>query len=267
MANVKTESPKVVALVEDSKGPMVYRLIGQAIGKIGAIGKDSVATNFSGKTMYKFRGIDAVYNAINPVMAELGLFIIPEILDIRREERLSENKKTLIYSILTVKYTLFAPDGSSVSGTTVGEAMDSGDKSMNKAMSAALKYFIFQTFVIPTEEMKDPDAEVHDLAPVQPVRNDNPPAQVTSQQTLPKEAQAPKPVNPVLNYLANEKAYMGERLGKNEMEMKIWFAEKVNALVKSGAVKPVAWTEMTMEQAKNLVDAIYKTFLTEGGAE
>ena len=37
--------------------------------------------------------------------------------------------------------------------------MDSGDKASNKAMSSAFKYACFQTFCIPTEEMKDPDAE------------------------------------------------------------------------------------------------------------
>ena len=37
--------------------------------------------------------------------------------------------------------------------------MDSGDKASNKAMSAAFKYACFQTFCIPTEEMRDPDAE------------------------------------------------------------------------------------------------------------
>lgn len=247
------------------KEPMIYGLIGKAIGKIGAIGKDSVATNFSGKQMYKFRGIDAVYNAINPVMAELGLFIIPEILDIKREERLSESKKTLIYSILTVKYTIYAPDGTFVQGTTVGEAMDSGDKSMNKAMSAALKYFIFQTFVIPTEEMKDPDAEVHDLAP----RNENPApvqsANVTTQATLPQTAQASKPANPVFRYISNEQAFMSQRLGMSAAQTKAWFAEKRLALINGGVVENVPPTEMTMEQAKQLVEAIYTTFMTDAG--
>ena len=41
----------------------------------------------------------------------------------------------------------------------VGEGMDSGDKATNKAMAIALKYACFQVFCIPTEEMKDPDAE------------------------------------------------------------------------------------------------------------
>ena len=45
--------------------------------------------------------------------------------------------------------------------------MDSGDKATNKAMAAAFKYALFQTFCIPTEEMKDADAETPEAsAPV-----------------------------------------------------------------------------------------------------
>ena len=144
----------------------IYGLIGQAMRKIGAIGKDSK----NAQQGYKFRGIDAVYNALNPVMSELGLFISPEIIDHRREERISEKTyngqttQTLLkYSILTIRYTLYAPDGSNVSCTVVGEGMDSGDKASNKAMSVALKYACFQLFMIPTEEMVDPDAETHEV--------------------------------------------------------------------------------------------------------
>lgn len=50
-------------------------------------------------------------------------------------------------------------DGSSVETVNVGEAMDSADKGMNKAMSIALKYSLLQMFLIPTEEPKDPDRD------------------------------------------------------------------------------------------------------------
>ena len=46
--------------------------------------------------------------------------------------------------------------------------MDSGDKATNKAMAIAMKYALFQVFCIPTEEMKDPDAETPE--PTQPVK-------------------------------------------------------------------------------------------------
>ena len=38
---------------------------------------------------------------------------------------------------------------------------------VNKAMSVAYKYACFQVFCIPTEEMHDPDAECHEVAPEQ----------------------------------------------------------------------------------------------------
>ncbi len=43
--------------------------------------------------------------------------------------------------------------------------MDSGDKSANKAMSAAYKYALMQVFCIPTDEPKDTENETHEVAP------------------------------------------------------------------------------------------------------
>ena len=43
--------------------------------------------------------------------------------------------------------------------------MDGGDKATNKAMSAAYKYALLQTFAIPTEGDNDADATTHEVAP------------------------------------------------------------------------------------------------------
>jgi hypothetical protein len=51
---------------------------------------------------------------------------------------------------------------------TFGEAMDSGDKATNKAMSAAYKYVTFQTFCIPTEGDNDADLTTHETVPTPP---------------------------------------------------------------------------------------------------
>lgn len=139
----------------------IYTLIGKAMADIGAIEKKDK----NPQQGWKYRGIDAVYNALNPVMAKYGLFVLPEILKQEREERKNAKGNAIIYTILTIRYTMYAPDGSSVSCVVVGEAMDTGDKSANKAMSAALKYAMFQLFMIPTEELQDPDAEVHEVEP------------------------------------------------------------------------------------------------------
>lgn len=133
----------------------IFGLIGKAMEDIGAIGKDS----YNQQQKFKYRGIDAVMNAMNPVMRKYGLFLTPEVLDHKREERQTASGGRLIYSILTMRYTMYAPDGSSISSVVIGEGMDSGDKASNKAMSVAMKYAMFQLFCIPTEEFVDPDSE------------------------------------------------------------------------------------------------------------
>lgn len=108
---------------------------------------------------FMYRGIDDVMNTFQPLMAKNHIFVVPEVLEHTREERTTGKGATLLYSILRVKYTFFADDGTSVSAVVIGEGMDSGDKASNKAMAVAMKYAMFQTFCIPTEEMTDPDSE------------------------------------------------------------------------------------------------------------
>lgn len=107
---------------------------------------------------FMYRGIDDVMNTFHPLLSKYHVFVVPEVIDQQRQERVTGQNKTLIYSILRIKYTFFAEDGSSINAIVVGEGMDSGDKASNKAMSVGMKYAMFQVFCIPTEEMDDPDA-------------------------------------------------------------------------------------------------------------
>lgn len=133
----------------------IFETINAVMEEVGAVGKNS--RNEQQKYMY--RGIDDVMNALNPAFTKHKLLMVPEVVSQKREERQTANGKNIIYSVLSVKYTFYAEDGSSIYTIVPGEGMDSGDKASNKAMSSAFKYACFQTFCIPTEEMKDPDAE------------------------------------------------------------------------------------------------------------
>lgn len=108
---------------------------------------------------FQYRGIDDVMNTFQPLLAKYRVFLVPEVLEQQRQERVTKDGKTLLYSILRMKYTFCAEDGSSVSAVVIGEGMDSGDKASNKAMAVAMKYAMFQVFCIPTEEMPDPDED------------------------------------------------------------------------------------------------------------
>lgn len=257
---------------------MIYGLIGKAMKQIGAIGKDSK----NAQQGYKFRGIDAVYNALNPVMADLGLFVCPEILDHRREERISEKTyngqttQTLLkYSILTIKYTLYAPDGSSVSCTVVGEGMDSGDKASNKAMSVALKYACFQLFMIPTEELVDPDGESHEVtgkaqkptAPraAQQERIGAKTAQVTQGTTVPPvQTPPPAPVSPVLEYLAKEREALRVVREVSKAENNAIWKAQIKVLSEAGLTPDKPLTEYSKEEAEKLIASMYARFSPKG---
>ncbi|WP_066454501.1 ERF family protein [Anaerotruncus rubiinfantis] len=133
----------------------IYAAMCAAMNSVGAIGKN----DRNSQQGFMYRGIDAVYNALQPVLIEHKIFVVPEVLEQTREERQTKSGGSLIYSILKVKFTFYAEDGSNVSAVVIGEGMDSGDKASNKAMSAAFKYACFEAFCIPTDEMRDPDAE------------------------------------------------------------------------------------------------------------
>ena len=139
----------------------IFEAINKTMEDVGAIGK----TSKNQQQGFMFRGIDAVMNALNPAMIKNGIFVVPQVLEQTREERQTSKGGTLIYSVCRIKYTFYAQDGSSVEAVVVGEGMDSGDKATNKAMSIAFKYACFQVFCIPTEEMKDPDEECHEVRP------------------------------------------------------------------------------------------------------
>lgn len=115
---------------------------------------------------YSFRGVDDLMNTLHPLFAKYGIFLLPEVLDTKRDERITAKGSALISVVVTVKYHFIAMDGSEICATIVGEGMDSADKATNKAMTAAFKNVCFQTFCIPTAEVtaSDPDRETPDAS-------------------------------------------------------------------------------------------------------
>lgn len=148
----------------------VYQAINavqKALSKVG-ISKDRKNQQGSG---YMFRGIDDVYNVVSPLLAEHGLCILPRMISRHCEERQSKSGGTLFYVTVEAEFDFVcAEDGSKHTIKTFGEAMDSGDKATNKAMSAAYKYAAFQAFAIPTEGDNDADAHTHEVASKAPAK-------------------------------------------------------------------------------------------------
>jgi len=151
-------------LTFETKPPAVYAAIAAVTAKLA---KEGIAKNKKNDQQgYKFRGIDDVYNALSAHIAEAGLCILPRVTSREVTERTTRNGGVLFYTVLDVEFDFVAAsDGSKHTVRVPGEAMDSGDKSTNKAMSAAYKYACMQAFCIPTEGDNDPDKTTHDVAP------------------------------------------------------------------------------------------------------
>lgn len=119
------------------------------------IAKDgrNAAQNFS------FRGIDQVMNALAPLMAKHRLIFLPAYDVLSSESRATTKGGSLFVVTVRLVGRWMAPGGSEIQCSSIGEGADSGDKATNKAMSAALKYLVLQTFMIPVEGMEDSDRD------------------------------------------------------------------------------------------------------------
>lgn len=138
------------------EGQLIY-------GKMASILRETKAITKSEKNQqqgFKFRGIDNVMNELHELFAKNEVFILQEVQGFTTENRPTKSGGTNTFTRATVKFRYITTDGSCVETVNVGEAMDSGDKGMNKAMSVALKYSLLQMFLIPTEDPKDPDATI-----------------------------------------------------------------------------------------------------------
>lgn len=140
----------------------VYQAIAAVMGDLARRGISKDQTNTFDK--YKFRGIDDVYNALAPLLAEHRLLILPRVLERTSEERTSKDGKAVFYITVAVEFDFVsADDGSKHTVRAYGEAMDRGDKGTNKAMTAAYKYACFEAFCIPVVGQDDADRETHEV--------------------------------------------------------------------------------------------------------
>ncbi len=117
---------------------------------------------------FMYRGIDDVYDSMHPLLAKHGILPTQEVLEITRQELPTKAGGVQTRTLVRVRITFTATDGSKIWAESCGEGMDTGDKSAAKAMSAAQKYVYFQTFLVPLNE-PEADSESHEIVAKLPV--------------------------------------------------------------------------------------------------
>jgi hypothetical protein len=142
--------------------PLVYAAITAVTAELASAGIPK--TRFNAVDEYSYRSIDDLLNRLAPLLAKHRLCVLPTVRERQATERLGDNLQLLINVALHVSFTLVsAEDGSSHSVEAYGEALDAGDKATAKAMSAAYKSAMLQTFCIPLGADEDADAANHRL--------------------------------------------------------------------------------------------------------
>jgi len=147
----------------------VYKAISAVAADLCGVGIGKDGTNKA--QGFKYRSIEAAVAALSPLLVKHGLLILPRLkMDgLKQVGRDGTNKqgdaKFTMHTTLELDYVFVSvKDGSEFVCSSPGEAADTGDKSVAKAMSMAYKYLVFQAFCVPIEGQDiDPDAETHEF--------------------------------------------------------------------------------------------------------
>jgi hypothetical protein len=207
--------------------PLIYGKISAIMDEMEAVPKANLMEQGQ---RYKYRSIDQVKNASNPLFAKHKVFYSPKVLEKEMKEVTSRSGSRMHHYTIKVLYTLFAEDGSNVECEVYGEAMDSGDKGLGKAQTYAEKVMLIQVLNIPLEDQPDPD---HDKPELGKTKTNEKPPQSTQK---PAEAQKPKPApKPAQNpNLVSEPQLTRLYAKANEVG---WTKEEAKALIETFGYK------------------------------
>jgi hypothetical protein len=142
----------------------IYQLLAEVMREVPAVAKKerNQQQNFS------FRGIDAVLNAVSPVLSKYGVVVTPKLVSIEYGTTLiGKDARATGHVHVTVEYIFWGPNGDFISTIVPAEAMDYGDKATAKVMSVAFRTALLQTLSLQTDD-KDADHDTYERsAPVE----------------------------------------------------------------------------------------------------
>ena len=143
---------EVVAMVPGTERSVHQRLVA-ILAELPAIGK----TTLNPQQKFMYRSHDDVLNALNPLLAKHGVYVVPDVIDRVTAQRETARGSVMYEVNLHVRYTFLGVEGDWVTASAWGEGTDMGDKATNKAMTMAFKAVLGQVFAVSTEETVDAD--------------------------------------------------------------------------------------------------------------
>ena len=113
---------------------------------------------------YNFVSVEVIKDRVREQLAARQVMFYVSVETIARSEYLTKSGATMFHVDIQGEVTFAdGESGEMFTIKTAGEAADTGDKALNKALTAMVKYALIGTFLIPTGE--DPDQETPDPKP------------------------------------------------------------------------------------------------------
>lgn len=135
-----------------SDKPTVAEALSAVMAEVQAVSKGERNSSQG----YNFRGIDAVVNAVGPVLRKHSVIVVPVNVEASYRDVQTSNGKPSRECTIRARYRFYGPAGDYIEAESPGESMDFGDKGAPKAMSVAFRILLLQALCIPTDE---PDAD------------------------------------------------------------------------------------------------------------
>lgn len=144
------------------QGSLIFKKMADVMRDTKAVEK----TGYNSQQGFKFRSIDDTVSSVRKALVEHHVAVVPEVLSVEKSSYTTGRGSVMNVAEVLMSYSFMAEDGSMVSASMVGQAADSGDKAVSKAISMAQKYLFFNTFLCGADS--DPDAEIAEPAYVDP---------------------------------------------------------------------------------------------------
>lgn len=132
----------------------LYTKMARIMGKIGTLEKDK-RNDFH---RYDYASDQMVYTAVRQQLAAEGLALFASMTSVTQDRYTNAKQKEQWHTVATFEFVIVdGESGETYTCTWQAEAQGDDDKGINKCATAALKYWLLKTFIIPTGD--DPDGD------------------------------------------------------------------------------------------------------------
>lgn len=111
----------------------------------------------------RWKRLDTIQDEVGRALRKTGGFIAQEVLSVEYSTFPARNGGSRTRVTAIVRFKVFGTEGEPVTGDVCAEASDAGDKATGKMMLTAVRTFLQQLLLLPTDRA-DPNSSTYELA-------------------------------------------------------------------------------------------------------